>query len=385
MTTGTKTNLLNNSKRKYEWIFDTIKIEIQSGRFKDGDPLASEAQLCERFDVSRGPVRQALSELEKRGMIRRHVGKGSFVFGTSRVAGDKLDTKQVVALINATSVSPANFVAYELIEGLNQASEGVNDRYRLNFQFHRRNNGIDPMSIPQSQGLMVAPFTDDGIRAFSQLAKVKSSHMPVVSLYNRLGMDNVSEFYVDHNAGAFEATNFLIRYGHQRIMMLAGSSISPGPAAAQREAGFLSALEYAGIGKQTASIVQVGLEPVTRRNNIISLLRQADRPTAMLVAGGVITPDVLYAVREIGLRIPEDISVIAFDDTTEAATSDPGLTVVRVPLKRMTRLGMDWMVDQIEGHGSNKERVSTALTPDLVVRQSCGAAPKPATGDRQTT
>ncbi|MEZ6191427.1 MAG: substrate-binding domain-containing protein [Phycisphaerales bacterium] len=370
MSTGTVTN--KSPKRKYERIFETIRIEIQSGRFKDGDALASEAQLCEQFDVSRGPVRQALSELERQGLIRRHVGKGSFVYGVPRAPqANRPEMNQVVALINATSVSPANFVAFELIEGLNQASEGADDRYRLNFQFHRRNNGIDPVSIPDSRGLMVAPFTDDGVRIFRQLAKAKSPGIPVVSLYNRLDLEGVSEFYVDHHAGAFEATSFLARYGHRRIAMLAEPGISPGPAAVQRMAGFEAGLQAAGISGEAAGIVQVGLEPVTRRSNIVHLLRRPDRPTALLVAGGVITPDVLFAIREVGLNIPNDISVIAFDDTAEAAANDPGLTVVRVPLRRMTRLAMDWMVDQIEGHGSGKDRVSTALTPDLVVRQSC--------------
>ncbi len=368
---------LKGRSLKYEVIYRALKQEIEGGEFGEGDTLASEAQLCERFDVSRGPVRQALAELERQGWIRRQAGKGTVV-RASHMRRDPLagtTVKQLVAVINTSVLSPANFLAFELVEGLNRAAEGAGERYRLNFQFHRQGYSHDSLSLPPCHGLLIAPFTFDGIRSFQQLAERHMPHVPVVSLYNQVQLDHVAQFYVDHETGMFEATDFLIRYGHKRLVMLSEPAISPGPAVIKRETGYRKALESAGLPFTPQTIVKVGLEPVMRNTIIEHLLRRPDRPTGLVVAGGVITRAVIQAIREVGLRVPQDLSVVAFDDTPEAAMNDPQFTVVRVPLRRIAQLGMEWLVEAIEGNGSNRPAVSMPLKPELIVRQSCGPVP----------
>jgi DNA-binding LacI/PurR family transcriptional regulator len=369
-----KSQTLERKQPKHETIALAIRREIESGVLAHGMALASESQLCEQLRVSRGPVRQALAELQRQGLIRRQPGKGSFVHNPARVEPPpETAVRQLLVLLNAVGATPANFVAHELVDGLSRAVDEAGDRYRLNFQFHRSGAPIQPNSIPNCHGVVLAPFTFDAIRSFKQLAERLT--MPVVSVYNRLDAEGVSQFYVDHEAGAFDATELLIRYGHRRIAMLGEPAISPGPAAAEREAGFLKAARAAGLPEGAAAFVRVGVEPLAARSIIENLLRQANRPTALVVAGGVITPMVLEAVRLVKLRVPHDLSIIAFDDTPEAAMNDPKLAVVKIPLIRLSRLGIDSLVAQQDHPARGRERASLGLKPELILSQSIGPAP----------
>ncbi|MBS0198246.1 MAG: GntR family transcriptional regulator [Planctomycetes bacterium] len=362
-----KTQSLERRKPKHERILEAIRQEIESGVLPHGAALASEAQLCEKLKASRGPIRQALAELQRRGLVKARPGKGSFVHNPVAVA-PKAAVKQLLVLVNSVGATPSNFVAHELIDGLSRAVEEAGEKYRLSFQFHRNPSIIEPDSIQGCHGVVMAPFTHDGIRAMRELAERLT--VPVVSVYNRLDATGASQFYVDHEAGAFDATDLLFRYGHRRIAMLGEPAISPGPAATEREAGFLRAAKSAGLNEDEARIVRVGVDPMVARGNIERLLRQADRPTALVVAGGVITPIALDAIRAAGLSVPRDLSIIAVDDTVEAAMNVPRLTVVKIPLIHLSRLGISSLIAQTGVGSATQGPVSLGLKPEIVMAQS---------------
>lgn len=369
-----KPQTLERRKPKHEQIFQAIRQEIESGTLTHGAALASESELCEQLKASRGPVRQALAELQRQGLIRRQPGKGSFVQNPAKFqASTDRTTTHLVVLINALGATPANFVAHELVDELSRAVDEIGSGYQLSFRFHRTGQTLEADNIPGCHGIVVAPFTHEGARSLQRLAA--QVHVPIVSVYNKLNVENVSQFFVDHEAGAYDATDILIRFGHRRIAMLGEPAISPGPAAAEREAGFLKAARDAGLPDGMASYVRVGVEPLAARATIEHLLRQPDRPTALVIAGGVITPPALDAVRLVGLRVPQDLSIVAFDDTVEAAMNVPKLAVVKIPLNRIARLGINMLTRQIDGHPQARERASVGLKPELIISQSIGPAP----------
>ncbi len=366
-----RTQTLERKKPKHEQILEAIRQEIESGVLPHGAALASESQLCQKLKASRGPIRQALAELQRQGLVRARPGKGSFVHNPIAVNGT-VAVRQLLVLVNSVGATPANFVVHELIDGLSRAAEEAGERYRLTFQFHRNPAMVEPESIQGCHGVLMAPFTHDGIKAMRGLAE--RLNVPVVSVYNRLDSQAASQFYVDHEAGAFDATELLFRYGHRRIALLGEPAISPGPAATEREAGFIRAARAAGLGEHEATIVHVGVDSVVARANIEKLLRQADRPTALVVAGGVITPIALDAIRAAGLSVPKDLSIIAVDDTVEAALNVPRLTVVKIPLIHLSRLGISSLIAQTGVRSSAQERVSLSLKPEIVMGQSIATA-----------
>lgn len=366
-----KTQTFERKKPKHERILEAIRQEIESGVLPHGAALASESQLCQKLKASRGPIRQALAELQRQGLVKARPGKGSFVHNPVEVSG-VIAVRQMLVLINSMGATPANFVVHELIDGLSRAAEEAGERYRLTFQFHRNPGLIEPESIQGCHGVLMAPFTHDGINAMRGLAERLT--VPVVSVYNRLDAPGASQFYVDHEAGAFDATDLLFRYGHRRIALLGEPAISPGPAASEREAGFRRAAKAAGLSDTEAKIVHVGVDSGVARANIEKLLKQADRPTALVVAGGVITPIALDAIRSAGLSIPNDLSMIAVDDTIEAALNVPRLTVVKIPLIHLSRLGVSSLIAQTGVRSTPQERVSLSLKPEIVMGQSISSA-----------
>jgi LacI family transcriptional regulator len=95
--------------------------------------------------------------------------------------------------------------------------------------------------------------------------------------------------------------------------------------------------------------------------------------TALFAYNDISAIGSIWAIKETGLRVPEDISVVGFDDIPGAAYANPGLTTVRQPLTRMGQIAAQTIVDQIEGRASYVPEI--AIEPEFVVRASTGAPP----------
>ena len=95
--------------------------------------------------------------------------------------------------------------------------------------------------------------------------------------------------------------------------------------------------------------------------------------TALFAYNDISAIGSMWAFHEAGLRVPEDISVVGFDDIPGAAFANPGLTTVRQPLLRMGQIAAQTIVDLIEGHGEYVPEIS--IEPEFVIRESTGPAP----------
>ena len=95
--------------------------------------------------------------------------------------------------------------------------------------------------------------------------------------------------------------------------------------------------------------------------------------TALFAYNDISAIGSIWAIREAGLRVPEDISVVGFDDIPGAAYANPGLTTVRQPLVKMGQIAAQTVVNQIEGGGEYVPEI--AIEPEFVIRQSTGPAP----------
>jgi LacI family transcriptional regulator len=104
------------------------------------------------------------------------------------------------------------------------------------------------------------------------------------------------------------------------------------------------------------------------------LLSRKQPFTALFAYNDISAIGSIWAIKEAGLRVPQDISVIGFDDIPGAAYANPGLTTVRQPLIRMGQIAAQTVVDQIEGRGEYVQEI--AIEPEFVVRESTGPAPR---------
>jgi alpha-galactosidase len=173
--------------------------------------------------------------------------------------------------------------------------------------------------------------------------------------------------------GGVQATEHLLGLGHRRIAFVGASPRStPG---AERPAGFRSAMESAGLKVDPRHVIpgRFNAEDGLASRDI---LLGSDRPTAVFAASDSVALGVLQVAHEVGLRVPDDLSVIGFDDSYAAVGATPPLTTVRQPLGDVGRLAMRSMMSVIGGGAPITPHIELATT--LVQRGSTAAVPTPA-------
>lgn len=175
----------------------------------------------------------------------------------------------------------------------------------------------------------------------------------------------------DDAAAAEVATRHLIELGHRRIGHLGGPLTSDN--AKRRARGFRKAMRDAGLVCPSSSVVHIGYGPEAGAAGLPALMA-AHRPTAIVVANVNAAVGVLTAARASGLRVPDDLSVVALHDAWLSAHTDPALTTVATPLYEVGRHGVQLLIDRLAG-GAARDVVVDDPQPTLVIREST-APPK---------
>ncbi|HEY0415079.1 MAG TPA: LacI family DNA-binding transcriptional regulator [Gaiellaceae bacterium] len=175
-----------------------------------------------------------------------------------------------------------------------------------------------------------------------------------------------------HAAGAKAATEHLLELGHRRIAAIGG--IPGWYANDERMIGYRAALAAESLLPDPGLIVHSDWRIPRGEEAAGELLSRPDPPTAIFCFNDNVAIGALNAVRRRGLRVPEDISIVGFDDTFQATIATPHLTTVRQPLAELGRMGVSLLLRLIEGQRLDALRIELATT--LVVRDSTGPAPR---------
>ncbi len=211
-------------------------------------------------------------------------------------------------------------------------------------------------------GLIIASVGQD----FSHLLKVRETGVPLVTVdrcFEALDVDSVS---VDNMKGALLAVSHLIREGHSRIAFIQGL---PGTYANEaRLQGYRQALTQAGFSIDERLIVGDDFRSMNGFLQTKLLLKMAPPPSAIFTAGDLIALGALEACRENGFRIPDDISLVTFDDPVFASYLSPALTAVEQPISKMAEMAVAMLYRRLRT--PEDERRHVLLEPKLNVRNS---------------
>jgi LacI family transcriptional regulator len=172
--------------------------------------------------------------------------------------------------------------------------------------------------------------------------------------------------------GARAATEYLLSLGHRRIGMFRGPATYR--CVAERVSGYRSAMETARAPVDEAWIRDGSFDPGDGYNQTLALLDLPNPPTAIFAGNDLQAFGSYAALRERGLHVPDDMSVVGFDDTFTAALVTPPLTTVRQPLAEMGRVAAQTLLRLVEGQPLDSPRVELACS--LAIRESC-APPQP--------
>lgn len=197
----------------------------------------------------------------------------------------------------------------------------------------------------------------------------RESEVPAVCLDRRPEDWRGDSVTADNTQGVFAATTHLIKLGHQAIAMIIGTLQLRN--AAERLEGFRMALRKARIQVDPEYIQEGQFDRFSGYEKMRILLQQRPQPTAVVCGNDLIALGVFSALREAGLRCPEDISVVGFDDIELSELTDPSLTTVFQPGYQMGARGAALLLKRIQG--SREVPQSIVLPTELKIRHSVAA------------
>ena len=332
----------------YRQIVDAIMEQIRSGAFSFDEPICTEAELIERFGVSRITVRRALGELENRGILYRKRGVGSFVSPT--VYQDEMEQSASAASVPSSGcffafVLPFNISRTGMTNAFHAATEWLNERGCMTSIYisedsgdNRGHNILRRLARMNVAGVAYYPYTSNiHLEIVDELMMLGK---PVVLMDLPGHCAHLASVTSDNLSGSRELMRHLISLGHKRIAFLSGIPPEGRETLRDRYSGYLLSLTEAGIRPDPA-LIRFDMDqnnrvlPAADPRSLVSAIRQfrAAGATAVICEHDGIAYNVVMACREINLNVPEDISVCGFDNN-EWATMILG--------KRITTVAQDW-------------------------------------------
>ncbi len=212
-------------------------------------------------------------------------------------------------------------------------------------------------------------LTDGTILVAPTVVEVSQSH-PIVAVDPHVGASHLPTVDAQNFEGGVQATRHLIDLGHRRIGFLAGRSDLE--SARRREEGYRDALAEAGIPFDPA-LIQVGsFTEETAQAPAEALLALDDRPTAIFAANDLSAIQVLRTARELGIAVPDDLSIVGFDNIPESALTEPPLTTVDQSIQDLGFEAVQMLLDLLDhpDRRSDQASIHVTLPTKLVIRRS---------------
>ena len=229
----------------------------------------------------------------------------------------------------------------------------------------KQQRSLDVVVAQQVDGVIIAPYDSDA----QNLAQLRQRDIPTVIIDRRIEGWDVDSVRGDSLSGAKALVQHLIGLGHQRIAMISGPAKTS--TAEDRVAGYRMALAEAGIPLDTRLIRRGEYRTLSGEELTLGLLDEGLNPTAIFAANNAIALGVINAVEKRGLRIPQDIALVCFDDLPDVSRLFPFLTVVVQPAYDMGVHAAQLLLSRLDSEVSLQPR-HVVLPTRLIVRHSCG-------------
>lgn len=197
--------------------------------------------------------------------------------------------------------------------------------------------------------------------------------IPVVEVDRQFSPGRCDAVVVDNRHVARRVTEHLVALGHRRVALLVDET--DGTTGAERVRGYADALAGAGLPVDPALLVPVGWDVDGARRAAVGLLTRHDRPTALFAANNVLAEGLWRAVGDLGLRVPDDVSLVSFDDARWMSMVSPGMTAVAQDVVALGAAALDLLLARIATPDGEPRTV--VLEAEIVPRGST-AAPRPA-------
>lgn len=267
-----------------------------------------------------------------------------------------------------------------LIQGIAAASEQRGYSLMLSLMIHKPDDTFGRLiRAGHMDGLIVGSALTEEL--FVQ--RLLDENFPFVLIGRSPNHAEITTIDADNVRGASMAAQYLARLGYGRIAAITGPLNMI--AAIDRREGFLLGLRALGIDVPAVYIQEGDWSEWSGNQAMERLLRAQPRPEAIFAANDIMAIGACKAIRTAGLRVPEDIALVGFDDVPMASAVEPPLTTVRQPIERLGYLAASTLIDRLQMDPARQNLVDVqhiVLPTELVVRASCGQALRFAVGPR---
>ena len=249
-----------------------------------------------------------------------------------------------------------------VVRGIEDVARAQNHRLVLcnsDEDLERESDYIDVAIAERMAGVVIAVASAED----STLAALTERRVPVVAVDRAAGRD-IDAVVVDNRLGAEEATRHLLEQGNRRIACITGPTRVN--TASERLEGYGRALAAAGVAIDDDLIQRADYKESGGHRAALSLLNAPERPDALFIANNPMAAGALRAIRELGLSIPDDVAIVAFDDSPWTTLTSPQLSVIAQPAYEIGRVAAELLGNA----GTDRSARTIVLSPRLIVRES---------------
>jgi len=357
---------------KYAQLKKEILEWLDTGKLRPNDQMPSENELAEQFGLSRQTVRQTLGELEQEGRLYRIQGKGTFVSESSRIERGVGMEAPAIGLVT-TYIS--NYIFPHIVRGVEAAVRSRSCRLMLASTDNDKGRERDILSMLASQplsGLIIEPTKSaEGNPNLAYFLALNNQSIPYVMIHASYPELSCPSLVVDDEEGGYAAALHLLQLGHRRI---AGFFKTDDLQGVLRLKGFMRAHQQESCSLPPDQVVTYRTEeketkPIEEAARLLSR-SDAERPTALVCYNDELAVQLLEAIRKAGLSVPQDVSVVGFDDSSLATATEVKLTSLTHPMEKMGEDAASLLFEMIESGGGAAVPASKRYKPELIVRES---------------
>lgn len=351
---------------KYLQLKNELLSWLEQGKLQPGKQVPSENEIAEQFGLSRQTVRQTFGELEKDGWLERIQGKGTFVRHPGRRDGEAVKT------IGIMTTYISDYIFPHIVRGAEAELRQHGYRLMLSSTDNTKEKEMDSLQLMTSQplsGLIIEPTKSaEGNPNLGYFLELQEKGIPYLMINEKYHELECPCLKVNDEAGGRKAARYLLEKGHRQI---AGFFKRDDLQGVNRLKGFLSAHRDFGIAVSPQHVVTFTTEQkggYAYQKALELLQRTPDqRPSALVCYNDELAVLLMDAAAACGLRVPEDLSVIGFDDSSLAAASGTKLTTLTHPKTAMGELAARQLIGMIE---RGETPGDTVFEPELIERDS---------------
>ncbi|HOK55946.1 MAG TPA: GntR family transcriptional regulator [bacterium] len=352
----------------YKQIKEEILKKIEKGEYKVGDKIPSISELSKIYNVSNIVVRQALGELVKEGYLEGIPGKGTFV--KEKREEIKRDEK-LVGLIFTEMVGNPFFA--EIFTGIESvlSSYGYHMVISVSYNIVEREKRFLKEYMERGvRGIIITPTEVNRTVIDNEIfSELQRQNIPVIFVDRKIEGIDFDYISSDNVEGGYIATKYLISLGHKRIGIILGINANT---VRDRLEGYKKALqEYDIIFDPLLvrrSFAELQYEEAGY-NNTMDLLHLKEPPTAIFACNEAIAIGIYRACFELGLNIPDDLSVIGYDNLPFTSSLNPPLTTINQKKREMGEEAARILISRINGDKSGPKKI--IFKTELIERNSC--------------